>query len=200
MSARRSRTRPARDRRIRRMVARLLAHWQAATAADLAAGRAWYRRARAAVGRIADASGIPPPLVAGVVAALSPRCKWRINVVWAARLCFARAAGCPCPPVGIGHCRAKAWAIAGGADPADVLRGPKVTRFWACLTGGPGCGVAVDVWAARAACGRAFNGRAPADRHYLDIERAYQLAAAVAGMSARDFQAAIWVHIRGGAE
>jgi hypothetical protein len=181
------------------MVARLLAHWQDATADELAAGRAWYRRARGTVRRIACLSGLPVGAVAGVIAALSPRCHWSVNVAWAGRLCCARAAGAPCPAISIGNFRRKAWAIAGGADPLDVLRGPKVVRFWRALIGESQT-VAVDVWAGRAAMGRSYPGRGLSGKRYLEVESAYQLAAGIVGVSPRELQAAIWVHVRGDSE
>jgi thermostable 8-oxoguanine DNA glycosylase len=45
--------------------------------------------------------------------------------------------------------------------------------------------------------GRGYPERGIAGRRYLEVEEAYQRAAAVAGVSPREFQAAIWVHTRG---
>jgi thermostable 8-oxoguanine DNA glycosylase len=45
--------------------------------------------------------------------------------------------------------------------------------------------------------GRGYPERGIVGRRYLEVEEAYQRAAAVAGVSPREFQAAIWVHIRG---
>lgn len=195
-----SRTRAAARKRIRRMVSRLLGHWIALTYNELAAGRAWYRRAIGEVRRLSRLTGIPARQVAGVIAALSPRCRWDINKRWAESVLLARAAGRPCPVVGLGHCRRKAWAISGGADPAAVLRGPKVVRFWECLTGTGGDSVAIDVWAAKAALGNRAPRRGPAGRRYLELERAYQIAAGRIGIPARELQAGIWVQIRGTAD
>jgi hypothetical protein len=60
--------------------------------------------------------------------------------------------------------------------------------------------VCVDGWAARAALGRA-PGRSGLDkRSYAKVEEAYVRAARALGMAPRDFQAAVWVHVRGSAD
>lgn len=91
--------------------------------------------------------------------------------------------------------RRQAWSIAHGADPLDVLNGPKVRRFYLNITGDHSV-VTVDVWAARAA---GVDGKLTGAR-YLAVERAYQNAARIVGMTPRDLQAAVWVHTRGSAD
>lgn len=111
----------------------------------------------------------------------------------------AAEAGQPEPIVaGLPANRAKAWRIANGADPALVLGGPKVRAFFANITGDHDA-VTVDVWAARAAEGR-DNPNGPTGGRYAAIADAYRLAAASRGVSPRECQAAIWVHVRGAAE
>lgn len=194
----RSRTRSARRARVRRMTARLLALWGDATADELAAGLDWYHRARARCRVIARTAGITLRQAAGVVAALSPRCHWSVNLAWAGRVCLARTTGAECPVVSLGHCRRKAWAIAGGADPSEVLRGPKVRAFYRSIMGDVGS-VTVDRWAEQAATGRT-TGRGVVGNRYLEIESAFRAAAGIVGVSPRELQAALWVHVRGSAD
>lgn len=177
------------------MTRRILRAHANATPADLVAGIAWYDRARDAAAAILPDD---PNRAAGVIAALSPRCQWATNVAWAARMIDAAQAGEACPPrVHTTTQRRIAWAIANGADPLDVLSGPKVRRFYLNIIGDHNV-VTVDVWAARAAEGHS-NPAAPRGGRYDAIERAYQNAARVVGMTPRDLQAAVWVHTRGSA-
>lgn len=185
---------------------RILAAYAAASADDLAAGLAWYRRAAEAAASILPAD---PARAAGVIAALSPRCQWSTNVGWAAAVIEAAARGEASPPaVHTSAMRAQAWRIARGEAPLDVLRGPKVRAFYRNITGDL-TAVTVDVWAARVADGdyRPHPTKAgllgaipsPAGRRYALIARAYREAAAVIGRAPRDVQAAVWVHVRGSA-
>lgn len=174
---------------------RILAAYGEATAADQAAGLEWYRRAYDAAATILPDD---PTRAAGVIAALSPRCQWRTNVVWAAAVIEAAERGDATPPnVHTRAMRAQAWRIANGEAALDVLGGPKVRAFFANITGDLDS-VTVDVWAARAATGRTLP--AVQGRTYALIARAYREAAALLEIPARDVQAAVWVHVRGAAE
>lgn len=184
--------------RLAAMRRRILAAYDAASADDLASGLAWYRRAAHAAGTLAEGSAVSADHAAGIIAALSPRCRWSTNVAWAARMIDAATRGEPCPAVSTRANRAAAWRIACGERPEAVLRGPKVSRFYRNLTGDLAA-VTVDVWAARAAEGRSDD-RAPSGRRYALLERAYREAAAIIGRPPRDVQAAVWVHVRGAAD
>jgi hypothetical protein len=173
---------------------RILAAYGEATAADLAAGLDWYRRAHDAARDLLPAD---PSRAAGVIAALSPRCHWRTNLVWAAAILEAAERGDASPPrVHTLAMRRLAWRIALGEAPLEVLNGPKVRAFYANITGDLDA-VTVDVWAARAAAGR--DVARITGRTYTLIARAYREAAAILDMPARDVQAAVWVHVRGSA-
>lgn len=181
--------------KLRHAVARVDGWLTLATADDLAAGLEWYDRAR----RIADAMaveyGIPARQCAGVIAALSPRCQWATNVEGARRMIAAASAGSS-EPVAAGTLsnRAKAWAIANGADPDAVLGGQKVRAFFANIMGDTDA-VTVDVWAARAAEGR-DNPNAPVKRRYRLCAETYRRAARRHGLTPRDAQAAVWTIYR----
>lgn len=181
----------------------ILRHHADATPADLAAGVAWYDRARAAA--LAMSTDATAHRAAGVIAALSPRCQWSTNVAWAASVLTAADSGADVPNVHTTAMRGVAWRIANGEDPASALKGPKISAFYANIMGDHDR-VTVDVWAQRA-CGKSAvrldakgKERAPDGRHYKLVELAYQRAAAAVGLSPRDMQAAVWVHVRGAAE
>lgn len=181
------------------MTRRILNTWKQATAADLAQGLAWYERAR-----LAAIEMHPNVLIsAGVIAALSPRCMWSTNKKWAQMVIDAARNGDLCPNVHTGEMRAKAWRIANLDNPTVeqivlILNGFKITRFFRNIVGDLNA-VTVDVWAQRIALGKESK-TAPVGPTYLNIEAAYQAAALILGVPARDVQAATWVHIRGAAE
>ena len=209
MTAQESRTR-SRAARLPAMRNRLLTHWAEATADDLAAGLAWYGRAEQAAQSLADDTSLSPRSAAGIIAALSPRNRWSVNVAQAAQVIIARENGEDCPRVSTTHNRSLAWKIAHGADPADVLGGPKVRAFFANITGDHDA-VTVDTWAYRAATGDfrphpTKNGPymfaeipAPQGAEYDLVARAFRECAKIVGVTSREFQAAVWVHVRGAA-
>lgn len=182
------------------MTRRILRTYDRASAADLAAGLDWYDRAEREATALAAGTNLNPVQCAGVIAALSPRCQWGPNLAGAVSMVEAATRGETREPIVAGTTanRAKAWRIARGEDPADVLRGPKVRAFFANITGDHDA-VTVDVWAARAAEGTR-NDRAPEGKRYANIATAYRRAAAARGISPRAMQAAVWTHIRGAAE
>lgn len=189
------------------MVCRILAHYDAASVPTLTLwgdvptaaeeGTAWYDRASDTAAALAAGSGLPYARCAGVIAALSPRVSWSVNVRAAAAIVDAAAYGRAEPVVaGLGANRRKAWRIATGADPADVLGGDKVRAFYANITGDLSA-VTVDVWAASAALGRPVGSIGHA--MYARIADAYRMAATLRAVSPRTMQAAVWCHVRGSA-
>lgn len=183
-------------------VTRLLKHWETVTPENYVAGIQWYRRAKDAAREIH-----PNVLIgAGIIAALSPRQTWDLNKRQAGIVARAALDGLSvCPFVGLTLARDKAWTIAHLVDPTVeeivvILNGPKITRFFRNIVGDNNA-VTVDTWAARAAEGNSMTDEDHIDGHrYARIEQAYQIAAARVGILPREFQAAIWCHVRGSAE
>lgn len=184
------------------MVRRITRAYRAASAADRTAGIGWYDAAWREACKIWPER---PDLAAGVLAALSPRCQWSINVAWAYALVHAARTGDACPDISTRANRRTAWAIATtGADPLThlgkvshtgrVKSGHKVRAFYANITGDHDA-VTVDVWAYRAATGRETADITGVE--YRAIAAAYVRAAAIVGVSPRDCQAAVWVATRG---
>ena len=167
----------------------LLTHWRAADPATRRAGRSWYAEAeREAVELSREAApGVGPVACAGILAALSPRAQWSVNVRWAWAAIRGEAIG------GLPGNRAKAAAIATGTRPDHVLRGPKVRAFWRAIAGDPTAAV-VDVWMARAM----GLGDAPlTPKRYAEAEAALREAARRVRVPVRDFQATVWLQARG---
>lgn len=180
----------------RNMTRRLLRFYDRASAADLAAGLEWYDKAEREAIALAAGTDLTPNQTAGIIAALSPRIQWQANLDAAAKMVEAAQKGKPEPIVaGLKANRAKAWKIANGADPADVLGGPKVTAFYANISGDHEA-VTVDVWTARAAEGK-DNPNAPKGKRYERIADAYRRAAAARSVSPRTMQATVWSYVRG---
>lgn len=178
------------------LVRELLATWERADAPTLTAGAAWYPAAHLEARRLARIApaGVGVSRAAAIIAALSPRTQWSVNLRWAEAIVHAAQQGQPCPAVGTRSMRRKAWAIAQGGDPSRELSGPKVRRFWRNL-----CGdfhpVTVDVWAARAVGWGALElNRAG---WYEHLEFAYQTAAYRVGVEPASFQAQLWLALRG---
>lgn len=182
------------------MVRRALRLYRSATPATIAAGESWYRAAQDAAAAIFPER---PDIAAGVIAALSPRCQWTTNVRWARAVVHAALSGQECPRVSTMDNRRAAWRIANGADPLNVLNGPKVSRFYRNIMADMSCAT-VDVWMMRALLTdseipRNAKGemQAPGRRMYRALESALQRAAQIAGTSAAMLQAVLWILARG---
>ena len=168
----------------------ILAAYNGATPEQRKDGRAWYPLASdlcASIGR----GSVAIDRVASVISALSPRCQWSTNVVWARRVVDAATSGAPEPPaVSTRANRAKAWRAVHGEE---SVRGPKTEAFVRAIVGDPSA-VVVDVWAQRAA---GVERKDITPRQYAIIADAYTAAASVVGESPRDLQAIAWIAARG---
>lgn len=176
-------------KRLSRLYARTTDH-------ERAAGLAWYSRATDVMDALAAEYGLTRETVAAVTAILSPQNPWGRNVAGARLVLDA-------------HARGDDWTAATSATvynanvrkafryldgDTSALSGPKVTAFAANLREDHGF-VTVDVWATRAAVRRDIPGR---DR--AAIVHGYRLAARRAGVTPAQFQAIIWVRVRGSAD
>lgn len=174
---------------------RIVDVYRSADPETLAAGRAWYPQARRYARELAATYGTTEHRAAGVLAALSPRCVWAHNRTQAAAVLERWSTGAETPPaVGLGLGRARAWSIAHGSRPLDVLGGPKVRAFYRNLTGDLNA-VTVDVWAMRV-LGIGHN---PTPREYPAAVDAYRAAARIIGEEPATVQAVAWCVVRGAA-
>jgi hypothetical protein len=179
------------------MVARILDAYDRSSASDMAEGERWYETARITAAALAAGTNISAEQAAGVIAALSPRVRWENNVRSAAEIISAaRRDPDEKPPSVAGFYRnvEKAWRIATGWAPENVLGGPKVTNFYRNICGDEDS-VTVDVWSARLAEGYS-DPRAPQGKRYAKIADAFRMAADARNVSPMVMQATTWVFIR----
>lgn len=167
--------------------------YEHATKDQREAGLSWYRDAHSAAASLDPAN---PRRAAGVIAALSPQMWWARNLELAARAyADGKASGT------LGRSVAQANAILAGADPLDVLRGPKVRAFFQLIADPDDPdNVVIDRHAVDIAVGRrqsiknrdhdfplARRGR------YARFADAYRTAARLLGVTAAQTQAVTWV-------
>lgn len=175
---------------------RILAAYRRASAEQLADGLAWYPRAGELACELASAYGHTVESTAGVIAALSPSVRWRINARDARELCAAFADARPyARPATYTANIVKACRIVSGERAGDVLGGLKVRAFWACILGDVDS-VCIDRWAARVALGDPTIDKLTGDRQYRELADSYRRAARILGESPRDVQAVTWVVVR----
>jgi hypothetical protein len=134
---------------------------------------------------------------AGIIAALSPNTRWEVNIAAAAEFYRDQSAS-----LHVYTQMAKATLIYGGAEPVDVLRGPKELAFYRNISDPAGStAVTVDRHAARAALGWGFSideislrlGRV---RVYGKVAESYRRLAAGIGLVPCQLQAIIWLVYR----
>lgn len=188
----------------------LLDVWDTADDYARTYGAEWYANANREARSLGDRYGFTVEQAAGVLAALSPRVRWRENLSDAGVVlswCEDARDGFTDGEIPAnslrGDCSAftanilTATACAYVADPLTVLRGPKQRAFYCNIVGDDQC-VTVDVWATRAAT----RGKLDAPRglgEYRVIERAYQNAARYVGVAPLESRAACWIACRGSA-
>ena len=170
----------------------LLRTWHAADEAIRQAGARWYEEAHAEMRRIAERTGYTVPVATGITAVISPFMSWDQNLLAAEAILTGQKAN------GFGHNRVKAAAIMAGADPLQILAGPKVRAFYEnILYPGESDLVVVDRHIARLWCGGTDRGQygcsAPT---YLRICADVRLAAHTVGERTYQFQAVIWLAAR----
>lgn len=162
-------------------------HYHASPEHVRATGRDWYAVAQDTAREYAEAWDLPLPMVAGIIAALSQRQTWQVNLRMA-RLCIAGER-----PRGLSGPIDKALAIRAGADPETVLTGNKIRAFYRAILGDADA-VVLDVHMLRAA-GHTGNKTTP--KQYQTLANILTAEAHAAGETPAHFQAIVWCQIRG---
>jgi hypothetical protein len=170
--------------------------WEAATPEQRAEGIAWYRHAH---GAAASLDPDNPSRAAGVIAALSPQTSWARNLERAARAyADGKATG------HMRHALAKANAILNGADPLDVLNGPKERAFYMLIADPNADVVVVDRHAIDIALGQKLPEKVRnqwrlthANRYQRVVDAFTQAARTIGGITPSQLQAATWTAWRG---
>jgi hypothetical protein len=154
----------------------------------------WYFSAHDVLAARADELGVTTRQLAGIVAALSPNNKWDTagdampNLDCAVRFVSTGA------NVHVASCMGKARAILAGADPADVLQGPKERAFADNLSDPEGSmGVTCDRWMARAIGKRSRQFTA---QQYAETADLFRDIARRLGIRPHELQACVWAQIR----
>jgi len=176
------------------MARRIVAEVKECNAEQAQAGAIWYAKAKGIALAMSTETGLPISSCAGVIAALSPRIDWDHNVIWAWQVVRAAVAGRACPPCNTTKNRAKAWAIAHGADPDETLTGPKTNDFYHNIMG-DWTRVTCDSWAALVALGYPLPNGVKGGM-YKAITAAYRLAAQWLGELPAIVQAKAWIRRR----
>lgn len=178
--------------------------YDVADAETRAAGITWYPRSAALLADVARSVGKSAHAVIGAAAAISPGMNWDLVPVCVARL--ARRERVSIPTYNMDNVR-KARACLKGTDPLEVLGGPKVRAFYACLTApATSRDVCVDGHAVRIARalpgsirGEGAAGARVTEYQYALVADAYRLAADAYGLPPHAMQAITWLAWKGGA-
>lgn len=174
----------------------LLAQWNDAGKARRKRGKEWYPAAREIMESAARESGHTLEQAVAVMAITSPGAQLRTNIEWTKRALESNGAA------KVGRfpnvMAPKIRAVLDDPDyAAEYVRGPKVGPFFRAILGDPN-ELVLDRWALYAAQGsgdRDTNHQLPAGARDA-IERAYRNAAKAVRCKVRDFQAAVWIHVR----
>lgn len=159
---------------------------QSATDNDWAA-RNWYHAAHNEINGLARYHGLTTEVSCGIVAALSPRMPWNVNIIEADRVIKGLGSRA------LGDSIVKARRIIGGESPDNVLGGRKVRSFYRNLFDPrDDYHVTVDIWAARAWYGDLNFNKGITPKQYDIIAADYRALAAVYGIIPSEIQAVIW--------
>jgi hypothetical protein len=173
--------------------AHLSRHYRRLDPNTLDRGTRWYPQARALMERLASDTGYTLDQAVAVLAITSPAAQLTTNLRWTREALesggTARVGRFP------NSMAPKIQAVL--ADPAaatEYVRGPKVGPFFQAILGDNDA-LVIDRWAAYAA-GHSDRDAVPDAESRRGIESAYRRLATRVGMSVRDLQAAIWIHVR----
>lgn len=189
------------------VVSRLVSHYLRATEDQKFSGRTWYDAQREVIRDLSYTHDIPVTIVAAVVSALSPQTPWARNIAGAVRLIRAYQTGDAEPPrsVTVYYSNAiKAWSLLSGSiSPESAFASaPKTRAFWRNLCGDESHAT-VDIWMARA-CGVSNTGTTSDGRMsqklYRQLASALRAAAETVGEPVAQFQAIVWIVVRGTGE
>ena len=189
-------------RAVKRATANILAIYLDAPGLTQEAGRQWYAVERERCGDFARHEGLTLAAVAAAAAAISPGMNW--DFVFSHLAALRVDPDARVPTYSREFVR-RAVACLNGADPREVLGGPKVTAFYGLLSGTDLDAVVIDGHAWNIARGECLTFRerpgyrAPArmevtPRRLRVAVTAYREAGEVLGEPAHSVQAAAWIH------
>lgn len=169
---------------------RATAEYRRATPSQVGTGRRWYPDAHEVARDQVAEHGVTIEVASGILAALSPRMGWGMNVTLAERVLYTKGTldhGC------LSRSLEHANAIYHGAAPLEVLRGPKTRAFYlAILTEGDSPDPVIDrhAWDMLTATRGA---PAPSIGQYRAAAECMRRAARIVGERVHDLQAIDWI-------
>jgi len=180
----------------------IIAVFEQATEDELNHGLTWYNEAKQECQVMADKYQLPLRIVVGVVAALSPTNKWSRNLIDASNMLKVYTDGgyvestSPCTYKTM---RDKAWSILQTNPHSDddvlfILKGPKISDFFACIMGHDVCVIDGHAWCIANNDRRTMQ-EVPniGKKLRCDIQAAYSEAGKEKGLTAFQMQATTWV-------
>lgn len=175
-------------------VANIVKVLKQATPEEMSYQKDWYRHMHKMVAGLAQRYGVPIPVVAGIVAVLSPGLSPIENLNSAEKV-LARKFDQEIAAKN-GDFLAKAVSILGKWDIRGEIKGPKVSLFWASIADPDAVqhravldGHAFNIWRGQAV---PIAGAAIPDRWRTQMEQDYAKAGKQFGLSAQEAQAVSW--------
>lgn len=169
---------------------RATAEYRTASPIQVEQGHRWYEEAHQIARNQADEHMVTIEVAAGVLAAMSPRCGWGKNVMWAERML---SSGGTLDRGTLGRSLTHGRAIVNGTPVLEVLNGPKTRAFYeAILTAGESPGAVIDVHAWAMLVGQRGTS-APTSKQYHTAAACMSSAARILGVGVHDVQATTWI-------
>ncbi len=179
------------------MLMSLLDWYKQADATQFQQGVLWYAHARNTAEVLADAYDTDVETVIGLMSVFSVRAHWKRTLKLTVKALKAGKITGGVVWFTVNH----ANRILKGEHPLDVMhpdRTPKIWSFYHNIkSGGHDNHVTADVWIARAAHGRDFVNKGLRGEAYEQIADAIREGAEITGLTAPQFQAVVWIAIRG---
>ena len=163
-------------------------HYHNASATIRQDGAQWYPDTRAWCGRLAWRYGVPLETAAAIVAVLSQRMTWRANRREAVRAMQGKT------PKALNTVRAKVSRLLAGERPAAVISGNKIRAFWYAIMGDTNA-VVIDSWMMKAYASK----KGLTKNQYSALADIIRRDARTCGAEPSEYQAIIWVMVRGAA-
>lgn len=166
---------------------------------DRIRGKAWYKKAHDCCLDISTKYGYSLEQVIGVMAAISPRNKWKTNICNTFSLVMGHQNKVNPKDIKISTFnknKEKAWAILEGADPLTILGGNKVRAFYDnILNLEQSNKITIDTHAINIANGTKSN-KTLSNRAYQLLSNEYIQAANSIGIHPIYLQAITWIYYR----
>jgi hypothetical protein len=178
----------------------LLAVFEEATPQEVIAGMAWYDEAHKLARDVAERYGVSLDVTAGVLAALSPRCRWERNAVDARNVVEAYVRGSDPMAVSCGtftRNKERAIEILVAGTRHGILSGEKVNAFADNIEDPDGDAVTVDSHAYNAWVGERVvtndSGTKVTPRRFRECAADYRKVAKLYHIKPHQAQAIIWL-------